>query len=55
VIKSYAISDNDVAGPFLRKLPTKMEAMKDLPKLAYTSAREGLAEKFHMRRICWLC
>jgi hypothetical protein len=25
-----------------------MEAMKDLPKLAYTSAREGLAEKFHM-------
>jgi hypothetical protein len=22
--------------------------MKDLPKLAYTSAREGLAEKFHM-------
>ena len=38
----------DVAGPFLRKLPAKMEAMKDLPKLAYTSAREGLAEKFHM-------
>jgi lipoprotein-anchoring transpeptidase ErfK/SrfK len=48
VITSYAISDQDVAGPFLRKLPAKMEAMKDLPKLAYTSAREGLAEKFHM-------
>ena len=48
VITSYAISDKDVAGPFLRKLPAKMEAMKDLPKLAYTSAREGLAEKFHM-------
>jgi hypothetical protein len=45
---SYTISKNDVAGPFLRKLPFKMEAMKDLPKLAYTSAREGLAEKFHM-------
>jgi lipoprotein-anchoring transpeptidase ErfK/SrfK len=48
VITSYAISDKDVAGPFLRKLPAKMEAMKDLPKLAYASAREGLAEKFHM-------
>ena len=48
VITSYAISDKDVAGPFLRKLPAKMETMKDLPKLAYTSAREGLAEKFHM-------
>ena len=28
--------------------PRKMEDMKDIPKLAYTSAREGLAEKFHM-------
>jgi len=27
---SYTISKNDVAGPFLRKLPFKMEAMKDL-------------------------
>jgi len=46
VITSYAISDKDVAGPFLRKLPAKMEAMKDLPKLAYTSAREGLPRSF---------
>jgi lipoprotein-anchoring transpeptidase ErfK/SrfK len=48
VMTSYTTSENDVAGPFLRKLPAKMEDMKDLPKLAYTSAREGLAEKFHM-------
>jgi lipoprotein-anchoring transpeptidase ErfK/SrfK len=48
VIASYTISDKDAAGPFLRKLPAKMEKMKDIPKLAYTSAREGLAEKFHM-------
>lgn len=48
VITSYTISDNDVAGPFLRKLPAKLEDMKDIPRLAYTSAREGLAEKFHM-------
>ncbi|WP_426443317.1 L,D-transpeptidase family protein [Bradyrhizobium genosp. P] len=48
VIARYAIEEKDVAGPFLRKLPTKMEDMKDIPKLAYTSPREGLAEKFHM-------
>lgn len=45
---TYTTSKNDVEGPFLHKLPAKMEAMKGLPKLAYTSAREGLAEKFHM-------
>lgn len=48
VIKSYAISDKYIAGPFLRKLPAKMDDMKDVPKLAYTSPREGLGEKFHM-------
>ena len=48
VLTKYTISEKDVAGPFLRKLPSKMEAMKDLPRLGYTSAREALAEKFHM-------
>jgi lipoprotein-anchoring transpeptidase ErfK/SrfK len=48
VMTSYTISKNDVAGPFLRKLPAKMEAMRGIPKLAYASPREGLAEKFHM-------
>jgi lipoprotein-anchoring transpeptidase ErfK/SrfK len=48
VMTSYTISKKDVAGPFLRKLPTKMEDMKDIPKLSYTSVRESLAEKFHM-------
>ncbi|MGY0574112.1 L,D-transpeptidase family protein [Bradyrhizobium sp. RDM12] len=45
---TYTITDKDVAGPFLRKLPAKMEAMKDIPRLGYTSPREALAEKFHM-------
>ncbi len=45
---SYTITDKDVAGPFLRKLPPKMEDMKNIPKLGYTSPREALAEKFHM-------
>jgi lipoprotein-anchoring transpeptidase ErfK/SrfK len=44
----YTITEKDVAGPFLEKLPGKMEEMKDIPKLSYTSPREGLAEKFHM-------
>jgi lipoprotein-anchoring transpeptidase ErfK/SrfK len=45
---TYTITDKDVAGPFLHKLPSKMEDMKDIPKLGYTSPREALAEKFHM-------
>jgi len=48
MITNYTIVEKDVAGPFLRKLPSKMEDMKDIPKLGYTSPREGLAEKFHM-------
>ena len=48
VLKNYTITDKDVAGPFLQKLPAKMEDMKGIPKLGYTSAREGLGEKFHM-------
>jgi len=48
VIVEYTISENDVKGPFLEKLPAKMEEMKDLKALSYTSPREALAEKFHM-------
>jgi lipoprotein-anchoring transpeptidase ErfK/SrfK len=48
VMTKYKITEKDVAGPFLGKLPGKMEEMKDIPKLSYTSPREELAEKFHM-------
>jgi lipoprotein-anchoring transpeptidase ErfK/SrfK len=48
VIVDYRIADADVKGPFLKKLPTKMEDMKSLTALSYTSPREALAEKFHM-------
>jgi lipoprotein-anchoring transpeptidase ErfK/SrfK len=47
-LKEYTISEKDVRGPFVQKLPSRMEEMKDLPALGYTSAREKLAEKFHM-------
>ncbi|RXH14825.1 L,D-transpeptidase family protein [Bradyrhizobium guangzhouense] len=45
---TYTITEKDVAGPFLHKLPSRMEDMKDIPHLGYTSPREELAEKFHM-------
>ncbi|CCD86734.1 conserved exported protein of unknown function [Bradyrhizobium sp. ORS 285] len=47
-IVTYKITRNDVKEPFLKKLPKRMEDMKDLPRLGYTSPREALAEKFHM-------
>ena len=48
VLVEYTITEQDVKGPFLQELPAKMEAKKDLPRLDFTSAREALAEKFHM-------
>jgi lipoprotein-anchoring transpeptidase ErfK/SrfK len=48
VITEYTISNSDVKGPFLKKLPAKMDDMKGLKALGYTSAREAIAEKFHM-------
>jgi lipoprotein-anchoring transpeptidase ErfK/SrfK len=48
VITEYTISAGDVKGPFLPKIPAKMDDMKDLDALGYTSPREALAEKFHM-------
>ena len=48
VLTKYTISKDDVEGPFVHSIPTKLEKMKDLPVLAYTSPREKLAEKFHI-------
>jgi len=48
IIVDYKITERDVKGPFLKKLPGKMEEMKGLKSLDYTSPREAIAEKFHM-------
>lgn len=48
VLTQVTLTDKDVAGPFIDKLPVKMEEMKSLKKLSYTSAEEALAERFHM-------
>jgi lipoprotein-anchoring transpeptidase ErfK/SrfK len=48
VMTSHTLTDDDVKGPFLKRLPAKMEDMKTLAALSYTSAREALGERFHM-------
>jgi lipoprotein-anchoring transpeptidase ErfK/SrfK len=48
IITAYTISENDAKGPFLKKLPARMEDMKRLKALNYTSPRQAIAEKFHM-------
>ena len=48
VMAEYTISEADAKGPFLKKLPAKMEDMKGLKALDFTSLREAIAEKFHM-------
>ena len=47
-IVDYRISESDVKGPFLEKLPGKMEDMKSLKALNFTNPKEAIAEKFHM-------
>lgn len=44
----YTLTEQDVKGPYIDKLPSKMEDMKSLKTLGYTSAKEALSERFHM-------
>ncbi|WP_309090502.1 L,D-transpeptidase [Phenylobacterium sp.] len=48
VMTDYVIGEQDVAGPFVEKIPTEYKDMAKLEKLAFTSPLEALAEKFHM-------
>ncbi|OGT59704.1 MAG: peptidoglycan-binding protein [Gammaproteobacteria bacterium RIFCSPHIGHO2_12_FULL_63_22] len=45
-LETYTIDATDVAGPF-KAIPIDMMKKSKLPALGYTSALEGLAEKFH--------
>lgn len=45
---AYTITDNDVAGPFIEKVPDDFREKASLKHLSYTSPQELLAEKFHM-------
>jgi lipoprotein-anchoring transpeptidase ErfK/SrfK len=48
VLKPYTISDEDVAGPFTKAIPARLEEMVRLRGLSYTGPLSEIAEKFHM-------
>jgi lipoprotein-anchoring transpeptidase ErfK/SrfK len=48
VIVEYTLTDRDVKGPFIDRLPSRLEDKKSLKQLGYTSSKEALAERFHM-------
>jgi lipoprotein-anchoring transpeptidase ErfK/SrfK len=48
VLVEYTITADDVKGPFIDKVPRRLEDMKDLDRLAFRNPTEALAEKFHM-------
>ncbi len=47
VLIAYTITDDDSRGPFVPKIPRDFEGMARLHRLAYRSAAQLLAEKFH--------
>ncbi|MHB8271798.1 L,D-transpeptidase family protein [Bradyrhizobium sp.] len=48
VIAEYVLTEGDIKGPYIEKLPAKMEDMKSLKALSYTGPKEALSERFHM-------
>jgi lipoprotein-anchoring transpeptidase ErfK/SrfK len=48
VIAEYVLTERDIKGPYIEKLPTKMEDMKSLKALSYTGPKEAMSERFHM-------
>jgi len=48
VLVEYRLTDGDVKGPFVTKIPARMEEMKNLKHLGYRGPLEALGEKFHM-------
>lgn len=47
-VVAYRILPEDVKGPFVPSIPSRLDDMKDIPFLGYRSPKEALAEKFHM-------
>jgi lipoprotein-anchoring transpeptidase ErfK/SrfK len=48
VIAETVLTERDIKGPYIEKLPAKMEDMKSLKTLSYTGPKEALSERFHM-------
>jgi lipoprotein-anchoring transpeptidase ErfK/SrfK len=47
VLVTYTISPDDVAGPFVERIPSDLMEQAKLPALSYVSPAEALGEKFH--------
>jgi lipoprotein-anchoring transpeptidase ErfK/SrfK len=47
-LATYTVTEKDIAGPFIEKVPKDFREKARLKQLAYTSAEQLLAEKFHM-------
>jgi len=48
VIVGYAITPDDLKGPFIPDLPSDYSALAKLPRSAWRTPREMFAERFHM-------
>ena len=44
----YRVSDEDLSGPFVDRIPADLIAQAELPSLSYTSPLEAVAERFHV-------
>jgi len=47
-VARYVITQADVAGPFIAEVPEELPEQARLERMAYTSAAELIAERFHM-------
>jgi lipoprotein-anchoring transpeptidase ErfK/SrfK len=48
VLVEYAITEEDLAGPFIENIPADYSDQAELDRLAYTGPIEMLSERFHM-------
>lgn len=48
VLTRYRLTESDIKGPYLRRIPEEMRAQSKLKHLGYRSIIEHLGEKFHM-------
>jgi lipoprotein-anchoring transpeptidase ErfK/SrfK len=47
-VVDYEITTEDVKGPFIARIPSRLEQQASLPSLAYRSVLERLSERFHV-------
>lgn len=48
VLEAYTLVDSDLVGPFVHRIPARIDDQANLPCTCYTSPLEELGEKFHI-------